>query len=183
MKKIHHYLEAHVPWYKEWHESAGHELIQYGTALLFAAFLFATVSSYHATASLAKMQIAVLSANALQALPAAPKNLPSTFSAPAVPDTIDTDAPDVFLTSPAASATVLRNSAVLVSAAASDDVGVAKVEFYINGGLLCADTESPFTCAWMVPGVPDARYALYAKAYDGSGNNKYSYTQYAFASH
>src|SRR5438874_1045486 len=44
--------------------------------------------------------------------------------------------PTVTITSPSNGSTVPHNSAQTISAAASDSVGVQKVEFYVNGSLM-----------------------------------------------
>jgi hypothetical protein len=49
-------------------------------------------------------------------------------------------------------------------------VGMAKVEFSVNGSLACTDTTSPYTCSWKVTGRRGAAYTLVARAYDAAGN-------------
>jgi hypothetical protein len=82
----------------------------------------------------------------------------------------DTTPPTVSITSPASGATVSRKSKVTLAVTASDNVGVIRVEFYVNGSLLCTDTASPFGCNWNVPARSGASYGLQAKAYDAAGN-------------
>ncbi len=48
------------------------------------------------------------------------------------------------------------------------NVGVALVNFYVNGGLQCSGTGN--TCNWNVPAKPGAAYSLQAIAYDAAGN-------------
>ncbi len=55
-------------------------------------------------------------------------------------------------------------------ASASDNVGIVKVEFYVNGQLQCSDTTQTYTCNWNVPGKSGGTYLLQAKAYDAQGN-------------
>jgi chitinase len=98
----------------------------------------------------------------------------SSFSSPEVSAVIpavlsDTTPPTVTITSPLNGASVQKNSSVTISATALDNVGVTKVEFYVNGKLTCSDT-SPYTCAWKVLGAPRRTYQLQAIAYDGQGN-------------
>ena len=60
----------------------------------------------------------------------------------------DTTPPTVSGTAPAAGATV-SGSAVTVSATAADNVGVAGVQFKLDGANLGAqDTTSPFSISW-----------------------------------
>ncbi len=74
------------------------------------------------------------------------------------------------ITNPLPGATVPRRSAVTIQAAASDDVGVARVEFRVNGTLLGTDTTAPYAMPWQVPGKPGATYTLSARAVDLVGN-------------
>ncbi|MDQ3908415.1 MAG: Ig-like domain-containing protein, partial [Acidobacteriota bacterium] len=82
----------------------------------------------------------------------------------------DSVAPTVSITSPANNSTVAKKTTVTISATASDNVGVTKVEFYVGGVLTCTDTTAPFTCAWPVPATPGKVYTLTAKGYDAAGN-------------
>ena len=63
----------------------------------------------------------------------------------------DTVAPVVAITAPANGSTVARRANVTIQATASDDVGVSRVEFFVNGSLRCTDTAAPFSCGWKVP--------------------------------
>jgi len=80
----------------------------------------------------------------------------------------DTTAPTATVSSPAASSTVSGSSTV--SIAASDNVGVTKVEFYVNGVLQGTDTASPYTFSWNTAALANGSYTLSAKAYDAAGN-------------
>ena len=77
-------------------------------------------------------------------------------------------APTVTVTSPANNATV--SGTVTVTAGASDNVGVTKVEFYQNGVLRATDTNSPYTYSWDTSALTAGTYTLSAKAYDAAGN-------------
>jgi chitinase len=59
---------------------------------------------------------------------------------------------------------------VTLGATATDNVGVVKVEFYVNGSLLCSDLSSPYTCVWHIPAASNKSYVLQTKAYDAAGN-------------
>ena len=83
----------------------------------------------------------------------------------------DTTAPTVSLTNPTQGATVARKATVNLTANASDNIGVARVEFYINGGLQCTDTSAPYSCGWNVPNQPRRTYQIQATAYDQAGNS------------
>ena len=83
---------------------------------------------------------------------------------------MDNSAPTVSLTAPAAGANV--KGTVSVTASASDNVGVSKVEFYVDGVLKGTDTTSPYRYSW-VTGT-NGSYTIYAKAYDAAENVKQS---------
>jgi hypothetical protein len=59
---------------------------------------------------------------------------------------------------------------VNVSATASDNVGVAKVEFYLDNSLQVTDTSSPYAWSWNTPSSINGSHTVMAKAYDGAGN-------------
>ncbi len=80
------------------------------------------------------------------------------------PDTIK---PVVALSSPVNGATVSGN--VTVTANASDNVGVTRVDFLVNGSLLGSTTSSPYKIQWNTAGLSGSN-ALQAKAYDAAGN-------------
>ncbi|MCX8129035.1 MAG: Ig-like domain-containing protein [Clostridia bacterium] len=83
---------------------------------------------------------------------------------------VDTVAPTISLTAPAAGATVSGTS-VPIDAVASDNVGVAKVEFYAGTTKLGVDvTSPPFSMTWDTTNVLNGTYSLTAKAYDAAGN-------------
>jgi hypothetical protein len=77
--------------------------------------------------------------------------------------------PAVTLITPLNGASVARKSTVTIGANAGDDFGVTKVEFYVNGSLVCTDNTGSYTCAWKVPAVSGRSYQLQAKAYDTAG--------------
>lgn len=81
---------------------------------------------------------------------------------------LDTTAPTVSVTAPANNATV--KGTVSVTASASDNVGVNKVEFYVNNVLQATDTASPYTFSWNTAALANGSYSLSAKAYDAAGN-------------
>src|SRR5687767_13538193 len=83
----------------------------------------------------------------------------------------DTVPPTVSITSPANGSIVARKSTVTISATASDNVGVTRVEFLVNGALQCTDTAVPYNCNWRVPAAPNKTYQLQARAFDAAGNS------------
>jgi hypothetical protein len=81
----------------------------------------------------------------------------------------DLTAPAVSITTPAAGATV--TGAVTVGASASDNVGVAGVQFKLDGTNLGAeDTTSPYSVSWNTTAAANGSHALTAVARDAAGN-------------
>ncbi|HUP31586.1 MAG TPA: S8 family serine peptidase [Gaiellaceae bacterium] len=80
----------------------------------------------------------------------------------------DTSPPTTSITSPSDGATV--SGTITVQASASDDVGVARVELYVDGGLVGTDTTSPYTFSWDTTTVANGSHSLQTKAYDAAGN-------------
>ena len=80
----------------------------------------------------------------------------------------DTSPPTIKLTAPAANSTV--SGQVNVTADASDNVGVKKVDFYVDSTLASSDTSAPFGFALKTTDIPDGDHLLLAKAYDAAGN-------------
>jgi glucose/arabinose dehydrogenase len=78
--------------------------------------------------------------------------------------------PQVSITNPDDGAIIARKANITLSANASDNVGVTRVEFYVNGDLRCTDTSGPYTCAWKVPNPPNRTYQIQARAFDQAGN-------------
>jgi endonuclease/exonuclease/phosphatase family metal-dependent hydrolase len=80
----------------------------------------------------------------------------------------DTTPPTVSIISPADGETVAGT--VLVTAVADDDVGVTKVEFYLNGSLTATDTTAPFEWSWDTTTSANGSHSLEARAWDAAGN-------------
>jgi hypothetical protein len=94
----------------------------------------------------------------------------ATFTATitATPPSADSTPPVVTLEVPS---TFARKSKITLGAAASDDVGVVKVDFYVNESkLLCSDSTAPYTCSWQIPNAPNKTWTLQATATDAVGN-------------
>ncbi len=84
----------------------------------------------------------------------------------------DTTPPTVGITSPASTSPMVVpvGANLTLSASASDDVGVVKVEFWVNGSRKCSDNTAPYSCIWKVPGPAGLTYTIEVRAYDVSGN-------------
>ncbi len=76
--------------------------------------------------------------------------------------------PTVDITSPADYAKV--SGAVSMSVNAYDNVGITKVEFYVNGILVATETGAPYFYTWDTLSTAAGAYTLTAKAYDTAGN-------------
>jgi glutamine cyclotransferase len=80
---------------------------------------------------------------------------------------VDNTAPQVSLTAPTGAFYV--QGTVQVSANASDNQAIAKVEFYDGQTLLGTATSAPYTVSWNTVGAAEETHTLTAKAYDGAG--------------
>ncbi|HEU4645426.1 MAG TPA: Ig-like domain-containing protein, partial [Burkholderiales bacterium] len=81
----------------------------------------------------------------------------------------DTTPPSVSISAPAHGATV--SGIVVVKASASDNRGVAGVQFSLDGAALGAeDTAAPYEVSWDTAGVPNGSHTLRAAARDAAGN-------------
>ena len=78
--------------------------------------------------------------------------------------------PKVSIDSPANASTVARKSNVTIATSASDNVGVARVEFLVNGVLQCSDVSGPYSNS-RVPPPPNKAYQIQARAFDAAGNS------------
>src|SRR3989338_5669369 len=72
--------------------------------------------------------------------------------------------PIVSITSPSNGAVV--SGLVSITAEATDDSGVAQVDFYIDGALLGSDISSPYEWSWDSTSVSDSSYSIGATAVD-----------------
>ncbi len=82
--------------------------------------------------------------------------------------TVDTQPPTVTLTSPAAGSTL--SGKVTLTASASDDQRVERVEFYKDTLLFGATNAAPFTMIWNTARETNGAHTLMAQAIDGAGN-------------
>jgi regulation of enolase protein 1 (concanavalin A-like superfamily) len=85
----------------------------------------------------------------------------------------DTTAPTVAITAPASGSTV--GGTTVVSATASDNVGVAGVQFTLDGANLGAEIPTaPYNASWNTTSVANGTHALTAVARDAAGNKSTS---------
>ena len=80
----------------------------------------------------------------------------------------DLTPPTVAITSPGVRATV--SGAVNITATASDNVGVAFVEFFVDGVWQGADTGAPYSHTWDSRTVPNGLHTIMVTAEDTAGN-------------
>jgi subtilisin family serine protease len=76
--------------------------------------------------------------------------------------------PTAAITAPAEGDTVQGN--VTISADASDDVGVIRVNFYANNAFVGMTTSAPYEVVWNTSMASNGSYILTARAYDAGGN-------------
>jgi hypothetical protein len=83
--------------------------------------------------------------------------------------TTDTGSPNLVIISPVNGATVPRN--VLIEAQASDDVGVDKVRFLVDGVLLAEVLSPPYRVTWNTGGLASGSvHTIHVEATDFSKN-------------
>lgn len=100
-----------------------------------------------------------------------PAHNPSHYgSAPTPVPTPDTTPPTVSLTAPANN-TSLTGNTVVATAAASDNVAVGSVAFYIGNVLQSTDTSAPYEATLDFTSLAAGSYAVTARAYDASNNS------------
>ena len=90
-------------------------------------------------------------------------------AAGATPPAPDTTPPAVALTSPTAGGTV--SGLVAVSATASDNLAVPRVELRINGLVVASDSARPFGFSWDTTQLANGAATLAAVAYDAAGSS------------
>jgi hypothetical protein len=88
--------------------------------------------------------------------------------------TNDASAPTVSNTTAACGTTA--TGAVTLTATASDNAAVTKVEFLVDGSLIDTDTTEPYSISWDITGDASGARAITAKAYDAAGNTATSST-------
>lgn len=84
----------------------------------------------------------------------------------------DTTPPSVQLSSPTNGSTI--SGTINATATASDNAGVSKVEFYIDGSLRSTSIASPYGYTWDTLTAINGSHSMYAKAYDNAGNSSNS---------
>ena len=80
----------------------------------------------------------------------------------------DTTPPSASITSPTGGASV--SGTTTIAASASDNVGVTRVEFFVDGVLLSSDPSSPYSASWDTTTATNAAHSLTARAVDAANN-------------
>jgi hypothetical protein len=75
----------------------------------------------------------------------------------------------VAITTPLDGATV--SATAVVSVTATDDVGVARVDLYVDGVFFDSDSASPYSFAWDTTAFANGAHVLRAVAADAAGNS------------
>lgn len=88
----------------------------------------------------------------------------------AVPVRIDNQPPTVRLLAPTAGQrfTWPEETAAVIQAEVEDDLGVARVEFYVGEQRVAVVTAAPFSTRWTLG--PEGLHSVWARAYDTAGN-------------
>jgi hypothetical protein len=79
----------------------------------------------------------------------------------------DTTPPNVTLTAPNAGT---YRSSITLSADASDETALARVDFLVDGVVVASDASAPYSVSWSTGSVPDGTHAVAARAVDTSDN-------------
>ena len=96
-------------------------------------------------------------------------NASAAVAAAANAAAVDAQAPLAAITTPGGGTTV--SGVATVDVAASDNVGVARVELRINGSTVATDIAAPFQFSWNTAGYANGSATLVAVAFDAAGNS------------
>lgn len=88
----------------------------------------------------------------------------------AVPVTVDNRPPQVRLLLPQDGQRFRASAAegIVIEASVGDEVGIGRVEFYVDGRVLASVPSAPFSTRWMDASVGE--HVVYVRAYDTAGN-------------
>lgn len=96
---------------------------------------------------------------------------PTASPSPTPSPSGDNISPTVLITNPIDGSLVRAGRTITIRASASDNVGVTKVVFSVNGSLLFTDTLAPYRVYWTVPNQVGVPYTISAQAFDAAGNS------------
>jgi hypothetical protein len=87
-----------------------------------------------------------------------------------MPNSSGSTPPSVAIASPTNGATVAVKSTVTIQANVTTGSNpVSRVDFLVNGALVCSDTTATYGCTWNVPAAAGKTYVFQANAYDTAG--------------
>lgn len=112
--------------------------------------------------------VVVTLASPVPTAPAVTPDAPAVTPVTPVTPASDTAAPVVSISAPVNNGTL--GGTVALSAGASDNVGVIKVEFYVNSNLQSTQFSAPYSFNWNTALIANGAYTIAAKAYDAAGN-------------
>lgn len=92
-----------------------------------------------------------------------------TIPVPTQTNITDTTAPSVSITAPTGGATI--SGSQTITANATDNVAISKVEYYDGTTLIGSSTVAPYSYTWNTTSAADGSHSLTAKAYDTSNNS------------
>ena len=95
-------------------------------------------------------------------------NLARAVNGIAIAQATDSTPPSDTITAPTSGQSVSNTVSVLVNA--TDNVGVVKVELYVDGVLYGTSRTAPFTIKWSTRKAATGAHTLQSKAYDAAGN-------------
>ncbi|MBN1180865.1 MAG: RICIN domain-containing protein [Bacteroidales bacterium] len=85
---------------------------------------------------------------------------------------IDTNLPpEVVITAPASGSIYNAGDSVIITATATDDVSVSKLEFYLNSTILGEDDTAPYS--YQIDSIIEGNHDIYVKAIDEKGLESY----------
>jgi hypothetical protein len=86
----------------------------------------------------------------------------------------DAEPPLVMISSPPTGTTYTTAEEITITATASDNVRVRRVEFYDGARLVGTDRSRPYTYRWSITSAANGVHAWSARAYDAAGNSAVS---------
>jgi membrane carboxypeptidase/penicillin-binding protein PbpC len=99
-----------------------------------------------------------------------PDGGPFQFETSAVPVTIDNQPPALQLLTPAPGAEFrVSDESVVIQPQVQDNLSLARVEFYVDNGLVESATVPPYSTRWPIRGL--GQHVIFVRAYDAAGNS------------
>ena len=96
---------------------------------------------------------------------------PTYFTRDVYLEGCETNPPSVSLIDPREGETI--RGTVEMWATATDDVGVTRVDFFVDGTRVATDTSAPYIFSWNSLTVPDGAHTVNVRAWDACGNRRW----------